>query len=40
LIIARWTGQRKRASAERLRAILAEFGLQALEGRRYPGLPQ
>ncbi|GAB3657283.1 class I SAM-dependent methyltransferase [Ramlibacter alkalitolerans] len=39
LILARWTGQRRRASAERLRAILAEFGLQALEPRRYPGLP-
>jgi len=40
LILARWTGQRRRASAERLRAILAEFGLQALESRRYPGLPE
>ncbi|HET8744323.1 MAG TPA: SAM-dependent methyltransferase, partial [Ramlibacter sp.] len=40
LILARWTGQRRRASAERLRAILAEFGLQALEERRYPGLPE
>ncbi|MEJ8837947.1 class I SAM-dependent methyltransferase [Ramlibacter sp. AN1133] len=39
LILARWTGQRRRASAERLRAILAEFGLQALEARRYGGLP-
>ena len=39
LILARWTGQRRRASAERLRALLAEFGLQALEARRYPGLP-
>jgi hypothetical protein len=38
LILARWTGQRKRAAAERLRAILVEFGLQALEARRYPGL--
>jgi hypothetical protein len=40
LIIGRWTGQRRRASAERLRAILAEFGLGALEDRRYPGLPR
>jgi hypothetical protein len=40
LILARWNGQRRRASAERLRALLAEFGLQALEARRYPGLPQ
>jgi len=39
LILARWAGQRRRASAERLRAILAEFGLQDLEARRYPGLP-
>ncbi|MBE7366345.1 class I SAM-dependent methyltransferase [Ramlibacter pallidus] len=39
LILARWTGQRKRAAAERLRAILAEFGIAALEARRYPGLP-
>jgi hypothetical protein len=40
LILARRTGQRRRTSAERLRAILAEFGLQALEARRYPGLPE
>jgi predicted ABC-type transport system involved in lysophospholipase L1 biosynthesis ATPase subunit len=39
LILARRTGQRKRAPAERLRAILAEFGLSALEARRFPGLP-
>lgn len=39
LILARWTGQRKRSAAERLRALLAEFGLQALEPRRYAGLP-
>lgn len=38
LILARWTGQRKRAAADRLRAILAEFGLSALEPRRFPGL--
>lgn len=35
LILARRTGQRKRAAAERLRAILAEFGLQELEERRF-----
>ena len=40
LILARRTGQRKRAAAERLRAVLAEFGLQGLEPLRYPGLPQ
>jgi len=39
LILARWTGQRKRAAAERLRALLAEFGLESLEERRYPALP-
>lgn len=36
LILASYTGQRKRASAERLRSILAEFGLQDLEATRYP----
>lgn len=36
LILASWTGHRKRASADRLRAILAEFGLQDLESTRYP----
>ncbi|HSI54895.1 MAG: SAM-dependent methyltransferase [Ramlibacter sp.] len=36
LILARHTGQRKRSAAERLRAVLAEFGLQALEPIRYP----
>jgi hypothetical protein len=39
LILARRTGQRKRSAAERLRALLAEFGLQELEPLRYPGLP-
>jgi hypothetical protein len=39
LILARWTGQRKRTAAQRLRAILAEFGLGALAERRFPGLP-
>ncbi len=38
LIIARRTGQRKRSAAERLRAVLAEFGLQGLEPLRFPGL--
>jgi hypothetical protein len=40
LIVGRWTGQRKRGAAQRLRAILAEFGIAELEARRYPGLPQ
>jgi hypothetical protein len=39
LILARWTGQRKRSCVERLRAILAEFGIAELETRRFPGLP-
>lgn len=39
LILARWTGQRKRSAAQRLRALLEEFGLAALEPVRYPGLP-
>lgn len=39
LILARWTGQRKRSAAERLRALLAEFGLESLESVRFPGLP-
>jgi len=38
LILARWAGQKKRSAAERLRGLLAEFGLQPLEALRYPGL--
>jgi len=38
LILARRTGQRKRAAAERLRAILVEFGLPELEALRFPEL--
>ena len=37
LILARHTGQRRRSAAERLRAVLAEFGLKGLEPLRYPG---
>lgn len=40
LILARWTGQRKRSAAERLRAILAEFGIEALLETRFPLLLQ
>ncbi len=40
LILARHTGQKKRSAAERLRAILAEFGLQELEPVRFPALAQ
>ncbi len=35
LILARYTGQRKRAAAQRLRAILQEFGLNALLDTRF-----
>jgi hypothetical protein len=38
LILARYTGQKKRSASERLRAILAEFGLEALQPLRYPEL--
>lgn len=40
LILARRTGQPKRAAAQRLRAILREFGIETLEARRFPGLPE
>jgi hypothetical protein len=36
LIIARHTGHEKHSAAQRLRAVLAEFGLQGLEATRYP----
>lgn len=39
LILARHTGQRKRSAAERMRALLREFGLESLAPVRYPGLP-
>lgn len=38
LIIARWTGHKKRSAAERLRALLDEFGLGELLVTRYPAL--
>jgi hypothetical protein len=38
LIVARQTGHRKRSAAERLRALLVEFGIQDLESTRFPGL--
>lgn len=37
LILAKRTGQTKHSAAQRLRAILAEFGLEELEALRYPG---
>jgi hypothetical protein len=36
LILARQTGHRKRSAAERLRAVLAEFGLEPLAQVRFP----
>ena len=39
LIIATWTGYKKRSAAERLQALLAQFGLQALLDERYPPQP-
>ncbi|MCB1978836.1 MAG: SAM-dependent methyltransferase [Burkholderiaceae bacterium] len=39
LIIARYTGQRKRSAAERLRAILVEFGLEQSLGARFGVVP-
>jgi len=38
LILARFTGHRKRSAAERLMAILGEFGLQGLVASRFPKL--
>ena len=40
LIIARHTGQKKRAAAERLRALLAEFGLRDLLATRFSSLSE
>ena len=39
LIIARYTGQKKRSAAQRLRELLVEFGLDGLAEQRYPHLP-
>ena len=38
LILARWTGHRQHSAAERLRALLEDFGLQELLARRFPAL--
>lgn len=38
LIIATWTGHKKRSAAERLQALLAQFGLEALLAERFPAL--
>jgi hypothetical protein len=36
LILAKYTGQKKRSSRERLEALLAQFGLESLAQDRYP----
>ena len=36
LILAKYTGQKKRAAGERLLALLQEFGVEVLMGARYP----
>jgi hypothetical protein len=36
LILAKYNGQKKRASGERLQALLKEFGVESLMGERYP----
>ncbi len=36
LILAKYTGQKKRSAAERLQALLQEFGIEELLGQRYP----
>lgn len=38
LILAKHTGQRKRSAAERMQALIAEFGLQDLQATRFPAL--
>jgi hypothetical protein len=38
LILAKYTGQKKRAAGERLLALLQEFGVQTLASQRYPEL--
>jgi len=38
LILAKYTGQKKRSARERLEALLAQFGLDALAATRYPAL--
>ena len=38
LILAEYTGQKKRSAAQRLASLLEEFGLQSLQATRYAGL--
>ena len=40
LIVARYTGHKKRTAAERLQQLLAEFGLASLQQQRFPVLEQ
>jgi hypothetical protein len=40
LILARYTGQKKRGAAERLLALLHEFGVDELAQSRFPNLPE
>ena len=40
LILARYTGQKKRATAQRLRELLAQFGLNELLHTRFTSLPE
>lgn len=40
LIVARYTGQKKRSAAQRLRQLLAEFGIEALLQSRFRALPE
>jgi hypothetical protein len=36
LILAKYTGQKKRSAGERLQALLTEFGVEELLVQRYP----
>ena len=40
LIVARYTGHKKRSAAERLRELLKEFGIDSLQATRFAMLPQ
>jgi hypothetical protein len=36
LILAQYTGQKKKSAADRLQALLEEFGLKGIQALRYP----
>ena len=38
LILAQYTGQKKTSAADRLQALLEEFGLKDVQALRYPSL--